>query len=396
VYGQLDLGERAQRMVATKTNPFDIFSPEAHGNHQLYERMRSDDPVHRAVDPQTGHTFWFLTRYDDCVSFMKDKRFGKEFRARLPSNLLETWSPTDTYDIINRHMLNLDEPDHNRLKSLVHKAFTPARVNNLRQRLKSIAENLLDAVDNDVADGDEFDLVERYAGVLPLMSIAEMLGIPSADYEQFSAWTKTMLLVADEETVHGAIIEFSMYLHQQIDFRRENLGATHDLLTGLIFAEDAGDSLTRQELLAMVFLLLAAGHETMVNFISNGVLSLLENPGQMRLLQHSLDNPAIVKSAIEEMLRYNGPSDTTLPSWAFEDVEIGGKVIQQGDVVHAVLHAANRDPAVFENPNQFDILRHPNNHVAFSQGIHHCLGAPLARLEGEIAITTLLRWMPEL
>jgi cytochrome P450 len=164
----------------------------------------------------------------------------------------------------------------------------------------------------------------------------------------------------------------------------------------LIFAEDAGDRLTRQELLAMVFLLLAAGHETMVNFISNGVLALHENPDQMRLLQHSLDNPAIVKSAIEEMLRYNGPSDTTLPSWAFEDVEIGGKVIQQGDVVHAVLHAANRDPAVFEHPHTFDILRHPNNHVAFSQGIHHCLGAPLARLEGEIAITTLLRWMPDL
>ncbi len=383
-------------MAASKTNPFDIFSPEAHGNHQLYARMRSDDPVHRAVNPQTGHTVWFLTRYHDCVRFMKDKRFGKEFRARLPADLLLTWPPTDTYDIINQHMLNLDEPDHTRLKSLVHKAFTPAIISNLRPRLQSIAENLLITVDNDVADGDEFDLVERYAGVLPLMAIAEMLGIPSADYVQFSAWTKSILLLSDEETVHGAIIEFSMYLHQQIDFRRANPGPTNDLLTGLIFAEDAGDRLSRQELLAMVFLLLAAGHETMVNFISNGVLSLLQNPGQMRLLQQSLDNPAVVKSAIEEMLRYNGPSDTTLPSWAFEDVEIGGKLIQQGDVVHAVLHAANRDPAVFEHPHRFDILRHPNNHVAFSQGIHHCLGAPLARLEGEIAITTLLRWMPTL
>ena len=382
-------------MTASKTNPFDIFSPEAHGNHRLYERMRSDDPVHRAVDPSNGHTYWFLTRYDHCVSFMKDKRFGKEFRTRLPSHLLETWLPTDTYDVINRHMLNLDEPDHTRLKSLVHKAFTPSRVNSLRPRLQSLAENLLAAVDNDVADGEEFDLVERYAGVLPLMSIAEMLGIPSADYAQFSAWTKLMLL-ADEEIVHGAIIEFSMYLHQQIDVRRALPGPADDLLTSLIFAEDAGDRLTRQELLAMVFLLLTAGHETMVNFISNGVLALLENPDQMQLLQHSLDNPAVVKSAIEEMLRYNGPSDTTLSSWAFEDVEIGGKIIQQGDVVHAVLHAANRDPAVFDYPHKFDILRHPNHHVAFSQGIHHCLGAPLARLEGEIAITTLLRWMPTL
>jgi cytochrome P450 PksS len=357
--------------------------------------MRTDDPVHRAVDPHSGHTFWFLTRYDHCVSFMKDKRFGKEFRARLPSDLLETWPLTDTYDIINRHMLNLDDPDHTRLKSLVHKAFTPTRVNNLRPRLQAIAEDLLEAINSEVADGDEFDLTERYAGVLPLMSIAEMLGIPSADYMQFSAWTKAMLILSDEETAHAAIIEFSMYLHQQIDFRRANPGTTDDLLTGLIFAEDAGDRLTRQELLAMVFLLLAAGHETMVNFISNGVLSLLENPDQMQLLGDNLDNPAVVKSAIEEMLRYNGPSDTTLPSWAFEDVEIGGKVIQQGDVVYAVLHAANRDPAVFEHPDKFDIVRHPNNHVAFTQGIHHCLGAPLARLEGEIAITALLRWMSD-
>jgi len=382
-------------MAATRTNPFDIFSPEAHGNHKLYERMRRDDPVHRAVNPATGHTCWFLTSYDHCVSFMRDRRFGKEFRARLPSDLLAAWPPDETYDIINRHMLNLDEPDHARLKSLVHKAFTPARVNDLRSRLQSLADDLLAAVDHDVADGEEFDLVERYAGVLPLQSIAAMLGIPSADYPQFSVWTKAMLLVGDEETVHGAIIAFSMYLHQQIDLRREHPFPSDDLLTALIFAEDAGDRLTRQELLAMVFLLLAAGHETMVNFISNGVLSLIENPGQMELLQQNLDNPPVVKSAVEEMLRYNGPSDTTLASWAFEDVEIGGKVIRQGDVVYAVLHAANRDPAVFENPHQFDIMRSPNNHVAFSQGIHHCLGAPLARLEGEIAITTLLRWLPE-
>lgn len=375
-------------MGVSAANPFDIFAAEARGNHALYARMRTDDPVHRAIDPQTGRPIWFLTRYDDCVSFLRDKRFSKASHSRMPTDLPET------HEIINRHMLNLDEPDHTRLKALVHKAFTPTRVLSLRPRLQAIADGLLEAVDRTVADGDEFDLSELYAEVFPLMSIMEMLGIPSADYSQFHIWTGTMLLSSDEEIVHAAIIEFSMYLHQQIDIRRAHSTSTDDLLSGLIFAEDAGERLTRQELLAMVFLLFAAGYETVANFISNGVLSLAENPDQLRMLRENLDNPLIVQSAIEEMLRYRGPSYMTLPSWALEDVELGGRVIQQGDIVHAVLHAANRDPAVFDQPNTFNILRHPNRHIAFSQGIHHCLGAPLARLEGEIAITTLLRWMP--
>lgn len=382
-------------MVVSTADPFDIFSTEARGNHALYERMRNDDPVHRAIDPQTGRPVWFLTRYDHCVSFMKDRHFSKESHSSLLPDAPEKRPPTDTHEIINRHMLNLDEPDHARLKSLVHKAFTPGMVNNLRLRLQAIADGLFEAIDSELVDGDEFDLTERYAEVFPLLSIMAMLGIPSADYPQFRTWTKTMLRSPSEVTVHTAIIEFSMYLHRQIDLRHEHPGSTDDLLTSLIFAEDAGERLTRQELLAMVFLLFAAGYETVANFISNGVLSLLENPAQKQMLRDNLDNPLVVRSAIEEMLRYNGPSYMTLPSWALEDVELGGKVIQQGDTVHAVLHAANRDPAVFEQPDTFDILRQPNKHIAFSQGIHHCLGAPLARLEGEIAITTLLRWMPD-
>ena len=346
--------------------------------------MRADDPVHRAIDPHTGQPIWFLTRYDHCVGFMKDKRFSKE--------RLGQWAATATHDTINRHMLNLDEPDHTRLKALIHKAFTPSSVNNLRPRLQAIADDLLEAIDQELADGDEFDLTKRYAEVFPLMAFMEMLGLPSADYPKFRGWTTTMLRASDEDTVHTAIIEFSMYLHHQIDLRRENPNRSDDLLTRLIFAEDSGDRLSRQELLAMVFLLFAAGYETVANFISNGVLSLMENPEQNQMLRDNLDHPLIVNSAVEEMLRYKGPSYMTLPSWAFEDVEIGGKVIQKGDTVHAVLHAANRDPAVFDQPDRFDILRQPNKHIAFSQGIHHCLGAPLARLEGEIAISTLLRW----
>jgi cytochrome P450 len=381
-------------MVVSKTNPYDIFSPQAQRNHILYEQMRGEDPVHAAIHPQTGHTYWFLTRYDDCLNFLKDKRFGKEFRRRLPVSLAETWRVTNAEDIMNLHMLNLDDPVHARLKSLVHLAFTPLRIHNLRLRLQQIADRLFDAIDENVADGDEFDLTQRYISQLPLLSIAAMLGIPLIDYQRLYTWTQNML-VSDVAVVRLAIAEFSSYLQQQIDLRHANPLAD-DLLSGLVFAEDAGDRLSRQELLAMVFLLITAGYETMVNFISNGINSLFENPIQMRLLQDNLDNPVILNSAIEEILRYNGPSHMTLTSWAFEDVAIGTKVIRRGDAAHAVLLAANRDPLVFDNPHQFDIMRQPNKHIAFSYGIHHCLGAALARLEGEIAIVTLLRRMPNL
>ncbi len=376
-------------------NPFDIFAPEARGNHVLYARMRVEDPVHRALDPQTGTPVWFLTRYDHCISVMRDKRFSKESRFRQPAASPEQRASTEIDDIINRHMLNLDGIDHARLKALVHKAFTPSRVDALRPRLQTIADSLLDAIDHDVTEGAEFDLTERYAEVFPLMAIMAMLGIPSADYAQFRVWTKTLLLLTDEDAVYNAIVEFSMYLHHQIDLRHADATTRDDLLTGLIFAEDAGDRLSRQELLAMVFLLFAAGYETVANFINNALQTLFEHPDQLQLLRDNLANPAVVSSAIEELLRYKGPSYMTLPSWAFEDVAIGGKVIAKGDRIHAVLHAANRDPLVFDQPDQFNILRHPNRHLGFSQGMHHCLGAPLARLEGQIAITTLLHRLPD-
>ncbi len=358
--------------------------------------MRIADPIHRALDARTGETVWFLTRYDHCVSFMKDQRFSKESPSRLSANPLTNPASVATHQIINRHMLNLDDPDHARLKTLVQKAFSPARISSLRPRLQALADGLLEAVDHDVADGGEFDLTERYAEVFPLLSIMALLGFPLEDYPQFRTWTKTMLRSPHQAIVHTAIIEFSMYLHRQIDLRHQRSATTDDLLTALISAEDGGDRLARQELLAMVFLLFAAGYETVANLISNGVLSLLKNPDQMLLLRDHLDDPPVVQSAVEEMLRYNGPSYMTLPSWAREDVNLGGKLIRKGAAVHAVLHAANRDPAVFDQPDKFDILRYPNKHIAFSQGVHHCLGAPLARLEGAIAITTLLRWMPNL
>lgn len=382
-------------MVATETDPYDIFSPQAQRNHSLYEQMRNEDPVHAAVHPQTGHTVWFLTRYDDCVNFLKDKRFGKEFQRHLPVPLSDKFTAHYADDLFNQHMLNLDDPAHARLKSLVQLAFMPLQIDILRPRLEAVAHRLFDVIDAEVEGGDEVDLTTRYINQLPLLSIADMLGIPLAHYQDLQIWTQDMLLT-DQVIVRHAIGEFTAYLHIQFDLRQQHPGRFTDLLSGLVFIENDGDRLSRDEMLATIFLLITAGYETMVNFISNGITALFEHPDQLRLLQENIDQPAVRKTAIEEMLRYNGPSHMTLPSWAFVDVEIRGSVIHQGDVVHAVLLAANRDSRVFDDPHKFDILRQPNKHIAFSYGIHHCLGAALARLEGEIAISTLLRRMSNL
>ena len=171
-------------MVASISNPYDIFSPLSERNHILHEEMRIKDPVHCAIHPQTGHRYWFLTRYDNCLQFLKDKRFGKEFRKHLPAQLSNQWVADDTADIINRHMLNLDDPAHERLKSLVHFDFTPLRISSLRTHLQTIADSLFDAIEASVVDGDEFDLTERYIKQFPLLSIAEILGIPLEDYQE--------------------------------------------------------------------------------------------------------------------------------------------------------------------------------------------------------------------
>jgi cytochrome P450 PksS len=375
--------------MAVQTNIYDIWSPKTRANPQaLYEKMRIEDPVHRAIGPETGRGFWFFTRYDDCVAVLKDQRFGKEFRKHLPPEKLASEPPEDDrFAAISRHLLEIDPPDHTRLRALVHKAFTPRIIENLRGRIHEIANDLLDAVEGQ----QEIDLIGAFGFPLPITVIAELLGVPAADRDRFREWTKNILFGPSVDTAGASVLEFAMYMHEMIDARAAN--PQDDLLTALVAAEESGEKLDRQELLSMIFLLLVAGHETTVNLIGNGTLALLQHPDQMQKLK---DNPAFIRSAIEEMLRYNGPVETPTLRWAFEDVEIGGKVVQQGDIVMPALLAANRDPAVFADPNRFDITREPNKHIAFGSGIHYCLGAPLARLEGTIAIGALLQRFPNL
>lgn len=362
--------------------PFDPWDPAHRADpHVLYREMRERAPVYRGVGPETGRSIWFLTRYDDVLTALRDPRLGREWR-KLPEEVREQhhFEQEDAFEMVNRHLLNLDPPDHTRLRRLVSSAFTPSRVRELEPRIQEIADDLLAAF-----DGGEVDLIEQYAAPLPVTVIAELLGVPIDDREWFRSMVDRLLRSRDFDDSMAAGFEMIQYVNEAIEQRRTEPG--DDLLSALIHIEEEGDRLDHAELLSMVQLLLIAGHETTVNLIGNGMLELMRHRDELdRLVADS----ALLESAVEEMLRFQGPVETPFPRFAYASVELGGETIPQGDLVVPVLHAANRDPGHFEEPDRFDIGRDPNRHLAFGFGIHHCLGAPLARLEGRIAIGSLL------
>lgn len=375
----------------THTDPYGLFTTG--GTHSLYHRMRVEDPVHPSIGPDTGNRYWWITRYDDCAALVKDLRIGKEIKRNLPPELQKQWSHATQDPLgIDKHMLNMDPPNHTRLRNLVHKAFTPRIVRQVQPRIQEICDELLDVV----ADKGAMDIMADYAAIVPAMVISEMLGIPREDQEKFRDWTKRMIFGwEDQQDQVLAGMEFAQYMHAQIDRRATE--KPDDVLTGLVDAEEEGDTLDRQELMSMIFLLLAAGHETTAHLIGNGMVALLKYDEQMQLLKDNLDNAALIANMNEEIIRYNGPAPTNLLRYAFEDIEIRGKTIQQGDGVWIVFHAANRDPEVFDNPDKFDIQReNAGKHLGFGGGIHYCLGAPLARLEGAIAIPSLVKRFPDM
>ncbi len=379
----------------TSTSKYNIWSQKTRNNpHELYRQMRENDPTYKVVDGM-GQTVWFFTKYDDSVSILRDKRSIKNPRKSLSPDVLKDRFGVDIeadidrespWELINQHMLNQDPPDHTRLRTIVHKAFTPNRVRELQPRIEQLADELLDAMDSKT-DGD---LIADYALPLPITVIAEMLGIPVEDRDRFRTWTNVIL--SGDMSSMAMIMEFVQYMNKMIDIRTKE--DTGDILSALVRARDEGEKLDRMELLSMIFLLLVAGHETTVNLIGNGMLDLLQHPDQFEELRA---NPALTDKAIEEMLRYNGPVDATLNRWAGEDMEWhDGRVIKAGDVLIPLLLAADRDPATFENPNVFDITRENNPHIAFGHGIHFCLGASLARMEGRIAISKLMERFPKM
>jgi cytochrome P450 PksS len=377
--------------MVSEVSSISIWSKAARSNPQaIYARMREEQPIFPTQGPVSGARIWFFTRYDDVVNVLKDQRFIKDIRKNLAPELARPFLPEDSnpmFEAIERHLLNLDAPDHTRLRQLVHHAFTPRRVRDLEPRIAAIAEDLLQKM----ATKSSGDLIEDYAFPLPITVIAEMLGVHADKREKFREWTRALLFGASEEAALISVMEFVQYINELIDERRER--DTDDILSALVRIEENGDRLDHTELLSMVFVLLVAGHETTVNLIANGMLLLFQHPQQMALLK---SNPDLMGSALEEMLRYNGPVETPTQRWASQDIEISGVTIAAGDMVLPSLLAANRDPDVFANPDTFDIQRDPNPHVAFGQGVHYCLGAPLARLEGTIAIQALLNRFPEI
>ena len=369
---------------------YDLFSPEFKANpFPTYARMRQTAPVYAHQTPK-GDTIWYITRYDDVLAVLDDTdRFVKDIR-RVDSSAGAALTP-NIHRSINQNMLFSDPPDHTRLRALVNLAFTTRRVGEMAFRVQAIAESLLDRVR---AQG-EMDLIEAYALPLPVAVISELLGIPPRDRHEIFDWSQAIISPGRShlnfKVRRNKVRSFVDYLRQMIVDRRHKPG--NDLTTALVQAEEAGDKLSETEVSSMIALLLVTGHETTVNLIGNGVLALLQHPDQMALVR---DDPEAMDTAIEELLRYDGPVETSTTRWARVDMVLGDQMIRRGDVVRVVLASANRDPTYFTTPERLEVERRNNRHLAFGHGIHYCLGAPLARLEGRIALESLFRRLPDL
>jgi cytochrome P450 PksS len=377
-------------MPTASPSSIDLFSPSFKANpYPTYAQLRRDTPV-VATRLRDGRDAWLVSRYTDVAQVLKDPRIAKDRRRvakplRLPMERL--FGPL--VRALQFNMLDLDPPDHTRLRGLVHKAFTPRLIDRLRDRIQGLAEQLLDRI----AWRGELDLVADYALPIPATIIADLLGVPPADRHKFHRWSSKLVTLTtggDALTAVPYMLIFIAYLKRLIARRRRD--PRDDLITALVRAEEAGDHLNSNEVLSMAFLLLVAGHETTVNLITDGVLALLEWPDQLASLR---EDPGLLDTAVEELLRYTSPIQIATERFAAEPLEMSGVSIPYGSLVLGVLGSANRDERQFPDPEALNLRRSPNQHLAFGQGVHYCLGAPLARLEGRIAFETLLRRIPE-
>lgn len=345
-----------------------------------YRRLQENAPVYWMSFRSGMGGMWLVSRYDDVMALLKDSRISKDFSLVASE---EELTPID------RSMLFRDPPDHTRLRGLVNMAFTPRRIEQLKPRILALIDGFLD----DMAQKGKVDFVAELAFPLPVAVIAEMLGVPREDGERFNAWSRAFIQGTDGARVTPESAEASMraglaldgYLSELIEQRRRH--PQEDLISALIRARDGGESLSDTELLGTCVLLLIAGHETTVNLLGNGLLTLLRHPQQMALLR---DRPDLIDSAVEEMLRYESPVQRGTGRFTTASLEIAGQKIEAGQQVSALFGAANRDATRFPEPDRFDIRRKSNRHLAFGFGIHFCLGAPLARAEATLAFPRLL------
>ena len=373
---------------------FDLNSQEFYRrSNEIFGRLREQEPIYKQVS-MYGRPMWYVTRYEDVEAILRDSQhFVLDFRKAFdPETLQRLGERPQLMDMVNNHLLTKDGEDHRRLRALVSRVFTPRMVAGLRPRIEAIAGELLDRVQ----DQKEMDLVEAYAFPLPITVIAEMLGIPAKDRAKFREWSDAFVTAPftsnDDEAFMQSAMGFVGYLGQIFEERR--LNPQNDLISALLQAEEAGDRLSTQELFSMVVLLIIAGHETTVTLIGNATVAMLTHP---EVLERLRKHPEEMPEAVEEFLRYESPVQRSIARWVTEDIALGGQQFKRGDMVIAVLGSANRDSGEFAHPDVLDIDRENNGaHLAFGKGIHYCLGAPLARLEGDIALNTLLRRLPGL
>ncbi|MGZ0879448.1 cytochrome P450 family protein [Priestia megaterium] len=361
----------------------DLFSQQFHQNpYDYYKKIRPHQPFAKVKMLNEGHTTWMAFTYKAAEAVLKDNRFIKDMRTVFPDEMTDENLPP-----IAQSMLFVDPPDHHRLRSLVQSGFTPKRIEKLRGRIEEIAREQAKLMSNK----ETVDFINAYAFPIPIRVICELLGIPSEDQLDFQRWSTALVDINDDSEYDKVNMEFMAYLGKLTEQKRVSPG--EDLMSYLIQAEEEGERLTVSELYGVVMLLIVAGHETTVNLIANGLLALLTHPEQLALLKA---DPSLVAQAIEELLRFNGPVEFSTDRWAKESFMFMGQQVTKGDHVIVSLASANHDPAAFENPNALDITKEKSPHLAFGKGIHYCLGAPLARIEGEIAIQVLLEEYPSL
>jgi cytochrome P450 len=358
--------------------------------YELYQLLRQECPVLAVRLPQ-GPRVWLVTRYPDVRAALADPRLAKdsfkleEVLGRQGASLVEHRAPF--VEELIRNMINADPPDHARLRKLVSRAFTPRAIARLRPRIEAIATELADTMST---QGPVVDLIDTFALLLPVRVIGEILGMPSERWDDFRQWTNTVFSMAPLPQRTAAGQAMAKYLNELVAHKRAHPG--QDMLSTIVAAAEDTDQLSETEAVAMAFLLIAAGHETTVNLISNGTLALLSNPDQLAQLRA---DPTLLPGAVEELLRLAGPLNLASMRFTTEPVTIAEVTIPADEIVMVSIGSANRDPAQYPDPDQLDIHREASN-LAFGYGIHFCLGAALARLEGEIAFRTLLDRFPGL
>jgi cytochrome P450 len=377
-------------MTGTETAPAELFTPEFFQDPQSFQAaLRADAPARPVVTPN-GFRVWIVSRYEEGRAVLADPtvhKNGAGMREVTAKNKVNDTEAREFAADLSQHMLAMDPPDHTRLRRLVTKAFTARRIEQMRPRIEEITADLL----GQLAAGDHVDLLDVFAFPLPITVISELLGVDDADREEFRRHSNTLIAASSPEATRAAGMWMAGYFAQLIAAKRADLG--EDLLSALIETSEDNDRFSEQELVSMAFLLLVAGHETTVNLIGNGVLALLTNPEQLAKLKA---DPALMASAVEEFLRFRSPVNMSTFRFTTEPVDLGEVTIPADSLVLVSLGSANRDEDRFEHADQLDITRPVGGHLAFGHGIHYCLGAPLARLEGEIAFRGLLKAFPDL